>query len=388
MPSDHVDTILAHDGDFYGHHSLAPTVHQTSLFTFDSFEEMRATVAGENDHYIYSRGHNPTVRAFEEKVAQLERADDARAFSSGMGAISAAVLSNVKAGDRIICVRNVYPDAYKLFTQFLPRFGVTTEFVDGANSDEVVACLSGARLLYLESPTSLVFELQDIATLAHEAKSRGVLTVVDNSWATPLHLQPLKHGADLVLHSASKYLGGHSDVIAGIVLGSKEAIARLTTFELMILGAKLSPFEAWLLLRGLRTLSVRLERHRYSATAVASFLCDHPAVTKVHFPELSCHPQHTLFRQQYTGASGLLSFQLKEDASVSTFVNALRLFRLGVSWGGYESLVYPAAVGYAASSAQNALRAFMVPQSLVRLHVGLEDPEDLISDLRQAFDRL
>ncbi len=391
MHSERFDTILAHDEACDLHDGIAPTIHQTSLFTFKSFEEMRAAVAGESDRFIYTRGRNPTVRAFEQKVAQLEHAADARAFSSGMGAISAAVLSNIKAGDRIVCVRNVYPDAYKLFTQFLPRFGVTTNFVDGANTDEVIASLDGARLLYLESPTSLMFELQDIPALARAAKEHGALTIVDNSWATPLNLKPLTLGADLVVHSASKYLCGHSDVVAGIVLGSKEAITQLSASELMILGAKLAPLEAWLLLRGLRTLSVRLERHRRSAIAVASFLSAHPAVTDVHYPELPSHPQHALFRQQYRGANGLLSFQLRDSLSVRSFTDAVRLFQLGVSWGGFESLIYPVAVGYAASSTASnepsSLRAFAVPENLVRLHIGLEDPNDLISDLDQAFAR-
>jgi cystathionine beta-lyase len=380
-------TWLAHDEDLAPFGSVVSAIHQTSLFTFGNYEEMHAAFAGQSNHYIYSRGRNPTVAAFEEKVAELARAEAARAFSSGMGAISAAVLANVKAGDRIICVRNVYPDAYKLMTQFLPRFGVEVVFLDGTSTAEVSKALPGAKVLYLENPTSLVFTLQDVAALTAAARAHDVTTILDNSWATPLYQHPIDLGVNLVVHSASKYLSGHSDVVAGIVLGRQKDIEQITSSELALLGAKLSPFEGWLLLRGLRTLQVRLDRHHQSALKVAQFLREHPAVACVHFPELPDHPQHDLYRRQFGGSSGLLSFEVREEyaAKVPCFVDALRLFHLGVSWGGYESLVYPAAIGHAAPGATNAVRDFAVPKTLIRLHVGLEDPEDLTADLAQGF---
>lgn len=385
MPESRQETWLAYDTEIDDLCSVVPPIYQTSLFTFGSYDEMLDTVSGNNDRFIYSRGPNPTVRAFEKKVAQLEGAEDGRAFASGMAAISAAVLSQVQMGDRVVCIRNVYPDTYKLFTQWLPRFGVTTEFVDGDDTAAMIDRLDGARLLYLESPSSLVFGLQDIGALATAARERGVVTIVDNSWATPLNQQPLAHGADLVVHSASKYLSGHSDVVAGIVLGAEAKIAPIARLELMLLGAKLAPSEAWLLLRGLRTLSVRLERHGRSARSIAEFLQSEPAVARVHFPELPDHPQHALFKTYFTGSSGLLSFELSDEAAVKTFVDHLTLFRLGVSWGGHESLVYPAAIGYAATGPTSAVRDFKVPRRLIRLHVGLEHPSDLLEDLERAF---
>lgn len=390
MPEFHRETWLAHDPEANGVHAVVPPLHQTSLFTFDSYEEMLDAVTGKSDRYIYSRGLNPTVRVFEEKVAQLEGAEDGRAFASGMAAICAAVLSQVQAGDRVVCIRNVYPDVYKLFTQWLPRFGVTTEFVDGGDTAAVIEKLEGARVLYLENPSSLVFGLQDVGALTAAARERGVITILDNSWATPLYQQPLTHGVDIVIHSASKYLSGHSDVVAGIVLGAEATIARVTRLELPVLGAKLSPFEGWLLLRGLRTLSVRLERHGRSAQTVATYLRSHPAVARVHFPELLDHPQHELFARYFAGSSGLLSFELTEidEAAVRTFVNSLEVFRLGVSWGGYESLVYPAVIGHAAGGPTNALRDFEISKGLIRLHVGLEHPSDLLADLGRALTAL
>lgn len=381
-----LETLLLEQEPLSLARGAAPPLYQTSLFTFDSFGQMREAIESQDDSYLYTRGRNPTVRAFEKKVALLEGAEDACAFASGMGAISAAILSQVEAGDRIVCVRNAYPDAYKLMTGFLPKLGVETVFVDGSDAEAVATALTDdVKLLYLESPTTLLFELQDIAELTKLAKANGVVTLVDNSWATPLGQRPLALGADLVLHSASKYLSGHSDVVAGVVAGSSERVSGLRSLELMVLGGKLSPFDAWLLLRGLRTLPLRLERHRSSAKTVAEFLDTQPAVSTVHYPGLASHPQRSLFDRQLKGGSGLLSFEFSDERLVEPFVDALHHFRLGVSWGGFESLVYPALMSHLTAGEGSATRAFAVPRSLVRLFVGLEDPDDLVSDLAQAI---
>lgn len=388
--ANHVETLLLQDeADAYG--GAVPPLHQTSLFTFPTFAEMLATVSGSREGFVYTRGRNPTVRAFEEKIALLEGAEDACAFASGMAAIAAAIVGNTAAGDRIVCVRNVYPDAFRLMTKLLPRLGVTTRFVDGSDTASVLAALQGrngerpARILYLESPTTLLFEIQDIAVLARAAKELGVVTIVDNSWATPLGQRPVEHGADLVVHSASKYLSGHSDVVAGVVAGSRTLVGALRETELMLLGGKLSPFDAWLLLRGLRTLPLRLERHARSARRIARFLADHELVTKVHFPELG--RQNERFGRYFQGSSGLLSFELAHESLVEPFVDALRVFRIGVSWGGFESLVYPVLMSYLGGAPDGAARTFGVPRALVRLNVGLEDAADLERDLSQALDR-
>lgn len=386
------ETALLHEPSLDSFTGVVPALYQTSLFTFDSFAAMRATLeAAPGSRHVYSRGRNPTVEAFERKVAMLERAEGAVAFGSGMAAISAVLLTSLRAGDRVVCVRNVYPDAFRLMTQLLPRYGVAVEFVDGADVAAVTAALHGtdgrpARLLYLESPTSQLFELQDVAALAAAAKAVGALTVIDNSWATPLGQRPLEHGADLVVHSASKYLSGHSDVVAGVVAGRSELVDRLRAEALMLLGGKLAPFEAWLLLRGLRTLPVRLERHGRSALEVARRLQGHEAVRAVHYPGLDDHPQRPIFERYFSAGSGLLSFELVDERLVEGFVDSLRLFRLGVSWGGFESLVYPSLLSHLTGAADSATRYFEVPRALVRLHVGLEDPADLIADLTRALD--
>jgi cystathionine beta-lyase/cystathionine gamma-synthase len=276
-------TIVAHDEGFPAG-AVVPPIFQTSLFTFGSYQELEDAMAGTAPRPIYSRGDNPTVRAFEAKMAALEGAEAARAFASGMAAISAAVLSNLRAGERMVCVRHCYPDAFRLFTTVLPRFEIRVDFVDGQDAPAVERALPGAKVLYLESPTSVVFETQDLPRLAAMARTHGALTIADNSWASPIFHQPLAHGVDLVVHSASKYLGGHSDVVAGVICGRRELIERIDAGVFPLLGGKLAPFEGWLLVRGLRTLPLRMRRHQESALEIARRLAAHPRIKRVNLP--------------------------------------------------------------------------------------------------------
>ncbi len=381
-------TLLAHDEITDPERPVVPPIHQTSLFTFSSYAQMEAAFRGETQRSIYTRGLNPTVVAFEAKVAALEGAEAARATASGMAAISMAVISNISQGDRIVCVRHCYPDAFKLFARLLPRFGVRVDFVDGCDTRAFVAALDGAKLAYLESPTSLTFGLQDLRPITEAARAHGVTTIMDNSWATPVYQQPIRHGVDLVVHSASKYLGGHSDVVAGVVVGSSERIARMNALEYSVLGGKLSPFEAFLLLRGLRTLPLRLERQGRSALEVAQWLRAHPMVENVLHPAFLEGEQARIYRTYFSGSSSLFSFLLPGSRDrIGAFVDALKLFRIGVSWGGHESLVYPAAIGVDLPGDPNPNRTFGVSSNLVRLHVGLEAPSDLIQDLERALEK-
>jgi cystathionine beta-lyase/cystathionine gamma-synthase len=378
-------TIVAHDDDDFPAGAVVPPIFQTSLFTFGSYDELEDAMAGRSHRPIYSRGDNPTVAVFEAKLAALEGAEGARAFASGMAAISAAVLSNLGAGERMVCVRHCYPDAYRLFTTILPRFDIRVDFVDGRDAEAVERALPGAKVLYLESPTSMVFETQDLSRLVAAARALGAISIADNSWASPIFQRPLEHGVDLVLHSASKYLGGHSDTVAGVVCGRRELIERINAGVFPLLGGKLAPFEGWLLVRGLRTLPLRLGRHHASALEIAGRLARHPRILRINHPLLGKGDPGVA---TLSGASGLFSFELAGDkAAVRRFCDALRLFRLGVSWGGHESLAFPAAAGLEQKAAANPLRAFGVAPATIRLHIGLEDPDDLWSDLSQALDR-
>ena len=374
-------SLIVCDDAEHEHDPVVGPIYQTSLFTFKNYEAMRNAFAGQSSGYIYSRGANPTTHDFERRIAALEGAEAARGFASGMAAISATVLSVVKAGERIVAVRHCYGDAYRFFEKLLPRFGIKVDYVDGSDAEAVETALPGARLLYLESPSSMVFELQDIARLTTVARAQGIVTMIDNSWATPVFQKPISHGVDLVIHSASKYIGGHSDTVAGVVAGTSAMIARINDLTHPFLGAKLSPLEAFLLTRGLRTLPLRIRRHMDSALMIAARLREHGSVTKVHHPVYSNHPG----RATLAGFTGLFTFEVDERIDVARFSDALKFFRLGVSWGGHESLIVPVAASLAQTPGVNSFDRFGVSPRAIRLHVGLEDPEMLWADLEKAF---
>ncbi|RYB07925.1 aminotransferase class I/II-fold pyridoxal phosphate-dependent enzyme [Lichenibacterium ramalinae] len=373
------ERIVAHDGP-HAFEAVVPPIVQTSLFTFATVSDMVETYAGRRSRDVYSRTTNPTVSLFEAKMAALEGAEEAIGFPSGMAAISGSVLAFVSPGDRILCVRHVYPDAYRLFETLLKRLGVAVDYVDGGDLAAVAAALPGARLLYLESPTSWTMEAHDVGALAALAKRHGVLSLIDNSWATPVFQRPLSLGVDLVLHSASKYIGGHSDVVAGVVAGRSELVSHIRRTICPYIGAKLAPLEAWLLLRGLRTLPARLRQHEAAALTVARRLVEAPGVTAV------CHPALAgALPPGLHGTSGLFSFVFDESVDIPAFCDALRLFKLGVSWGGHESLVVPALVTRVQAAGPNSAVDFGVPDRMVRLHVGLEGTEALWADLAGAL---
>jgi cystathionine beta-lyase/cystathionine gamma-synthase len=371
--------ILAHDGE-HAYEAVVPPIAQTSLFTFGSYAEMEETYRGQKVRPTYTRGLNPTVRLFEEKMAALECGEDAIGFASGMAAISSAVLAFVRPGDRIVCVEHVYPDAYRLFQTYLKRMNVTVDYVDGRDLDAVRRTVPGARLFYMESPTSWLMHVHDVAALAQIARDNDVLSIIDNSWASPIFQQPLTLGVDLVVHSASKYIGGHSDVVAGVVVGSSQLIGEIRSRIYPYLGGKLSPFDAWLLLRGLRTLPIRMKAHEASSLHVARQLAERPDVVAVYHPGLG----NTL-PDGLQGTSGLFSFEFDGSVDIARFADALRLFKLGVSWGGHESLVVPAQVVRVQAAGPNSAIDFGVSERIVRLHVGLEGQDVLVADLAQAI---
>ncbi len=377
-------TIAAHDGDdpraWQG--AMAPPIYETSLFTFPSFEAAQAAFQAESGAFIYTRGWNPTVRLAEEKIAALEGGEACKVFASGMAAISSSFLRFLQSGDHVVAVNDLYSVSYRFLHDFAPRYGISHTLVSGSDTEEIAQALRpNTKVLYLESPTSWTLRLQDLPACAALAQARGITTIIDNSWATPIFQRPIEYGIDVVVHSASKYLAGHSDVVAGAVISTRKVIEEIFQHEHAILGGAIGPFEAWLLVRGLRTLAVRMPAHQSGATSVAQFLARHARVRAVHYPGLETHPQLALARRQMSGTSGLLSVELDADvAGVRAFTNALRLFSIGVSWGGYESLVIPLAV---TDTPRRGTRRYSA--GLVRLHVGLEEPEALVADLDQAL---
>ncbi len=376
---DPASLIVAHD-ETHAFEAVVPPLVQTSLFTFSSYDEMVSTYRGEKVRPVYTRGLNPTVRMFEEMLAKLEGAEDALGFASGMSAISSTVLSFVSPGDRIVAVRHVYPDAFRLFGTFMKRMNVEVVYVDGRDEAAVEKAMPGAKLFYMESPTSWVMEAHDVGALAAIGKRHGAVTVIDNSWASPVFQQPISLGVDLVVHSASKYLGGHSDVVSGVVAGSKAMIDRIRAETYPYLGGKMSPFDAWLLIRGLRTLPLRMRAHQASALDIASRLQALDVVEKVCHPGLANRLPPGL-----NGTSGLFSFIFKEGVDVRAFADLLKLFKLGVSWGGHESLIVPGEVVLEQKAQPNSAHTFGISARSVRLHVGLEGTEALWNDLEPAI---
>ncbi|MCJ8055081.1 PLP-dependent transferase [Shinella curvata] len=378
-PFDLASLIVAHD-EANAFEAVVPPIVQTSLFTFGSYDEMVSAYRGEIVRPIYTRGLNPTVRAFEEMLAKLEGGEDALGFASGMAAISSTVLSFVEPGDRIVAVRHCYPDAFRLFGTHLKRMKIEVTYIDGRDEEAMEKAMPGAKLLYLESPTSWVMEAHDVGALAAIARRHGAVSVIDNSWASPIFQRPLTLGVDLVLHSASKYLGGHSDVVAGIVTGSKELIGRIRSEAYPYLGGKLSPFDAWLLIRGLRTLPIRMKAHEAAGLEIAKRL------QALDIVETVCHPAlANRLPPGLTGTSGLFSFIFREGVDVRAFADHLKLFKLGVSWGGHESLIVPGEVVLEQKAQPNSAHTFGIDARSVRLHIGLEGTEALWSDLEAAM---
>lgn len=365
--------------------AVSPPVFLTSNFIFSNVAELKNAIASEKESYLYSRGNNPTTDILCRKIAALEDKDEALAFASGMAAISAAVISFVSKGDHIVCVRNNYSWTNILMTRFLPRFDVETTFVDGRHAENFSkAVRKNTKLFYLESPNSLTFELQDIEAVAAIAKSYGITTLIDNSYSSPLTQSPSSMGIDVVLHSASKYLGGHSDIVAGMVCSSSENIFRIFNNEYLGLGGIISPFNSWLLLRGLRTLPARIDRISGTTTRVVEYLEGHPMVEQVLYPLSPRHPQYELAVRQMQRPAGLFSVRLKTSDILKTeiFVNSLKQFLIGVSWGGHESLVFPA-MSFDKERTREGYSA-----NLIRFYIGLDDPDSLINDLDQAFKKI
>jgi cystathionine beta-lyase len=387
------ETICAHAGEDPARYcgAVVPPIFQNSLFVSPDCETFvgRGT---QNRQYDYTRVANPTTDILETKLAALEKAEAARCFGSGDAAVTAAVFHSVKAGDHIVAVETAYGPTRSILGSYLKKFDVSVTFVAGTDLQQWAdAARPNTRLFYLESPSSLVFNLQDIPAVTAFAKERGITTVIDNSWASPYFQNPLELGVDLVLHSATKYLGGHSDIVAGVVMGGQERLSSIKANEGSLLGGILDPFAAWLMLRGLRTLALRMERHQLSALAVAGYLSRHPRVAHVYYPGLPSHPQHDLARSQLRGFSGLLSFELKDGDEAAAFhvVNRLRYFGIGVSWGGFESLAIPIGFPEKWRGGPAALPGVHGAAGKInwgaRLHIGLETVEDLLEDLEQAL---
>lgn len=367
--------------------ALAPTLTMSTTFVFPTAEEGAAVFAGEKEGYAYTRFGNPTVAILERKVADLEGAEAGLATASGMAAVAAATLPFLHAGDHIVACDGVYGGTYDLFAHRYKALGIVTTFVDGADPQAFERALrENTRLIYIETPGNPTLKLIDIAAVTRIARRAGVITVADNTFATPVFQRPLELGVDVVLHSATKYLCGHGDAIAGAVVGSAEFIRRANKEILRPFGGAISPFNAWLVVRGMHTLTLRVERQADNALAVARFLAGHPRVEWVSYPGLASHPQHQIALRQMRGFGSMVCFEVKGGLGAGQrLMNRVKLCSLAVSLGDVKTLIiHPASTTHRVVEREQRL-AVGITDGLVRLSVGAEDVEDIIADLDQAL---
>lgn len=367
--------------------AVAPPIVQTSNFAFDKVDDLRNAFFDEYSTYLYSRGLNPTTEILRKKLAALDGAEDCLVFNSGVSAIFAAVMANVKSGDHIVSIKNPYTWAKKLFNNMLQRYGITTTYIDGTNIDNFEnALLPNTSVIYLETPNSWDYAIQDLDAVAKLARDKKIVTICDNSYCTPLYQRPVELGIDLTMQTATKYIGGHSDTLGGVLCGTREMIEKIYNSEFNIAGVAISPFNAWLLLRGLRTLPMRLEHITKTTWQVLEYLKQHPKVEEVLFPFDRDFPQYALAKQQMSGACGLLSFYIKAKTidEVEKFCEGLDHIMMAVSWGGYESLIIPKC----ASIKREKFNAEIKDHRMIRLYVGLEQAAYLIEDLERGFGKM
>ncbi|MCF6458211.1 aminotransferase class I/II-fold pyridoxal phosphate-dependent enzyme [Pseudoalteromonas sp. MMG024] len=374
----------------HAHGPLSTPIYQSSTFVFDNAAQGAARFAGDEAGYIYSRLGNPTTRELELKIAALEEMEDGAATATGMGAVSASVLSFLAQGDHLIASKAVYGCTFALFSHMLPKFGIEVTFVDMEDHNAVENALKpNTKMIFAETPINPNLVVIDLAFIGDFAKRHNLVSVIDNTFMTPLLQKPKHFGIDIVLHSATKYLNGHGDVVAGLVCGSKEHIETIKLTVLKDIGATISPHDAWLIIRGMKTLSVRMERHCNNAQKVAEFLAQHEKIEQVYYPGLKSHPGNKFIGTQMKAAGGVIAFELKGTLEMGAqFINATKLCTLAVSLGDAETLIqHPASMTHSPYTPEERLAAG-ISDGLVRISVGLEEADDIIDDLAQALAQI
>ena len=383
MENSYIFNELGEDRENY-FNAIAPPIMQTSNFKVKRVADLKKLFEDEYSGYLYSRGLNPTVDILRKKLAALDGAEDCLVFNSGAAAIFASILANVKSGDHLVSVEKPYTWAQRMMTSILPRFGVSTTFIDGTDIENFErAILPNTALIYLESPNSWDYKIQDLSAVSELARAEGITTIIDNSYCTPLFQKPIELGIDIAMQTATKYIGGHSDTLGGVLCASSNMIKRIFESEYLNIGSGIQPFNAWLLIRGLRTLSLRLDRITRTTEQVLYYMNRAPQVDGLLFPFDEGFPQYALAKRQMKGACGLLSFYIKADSrdQIVRFCESLNHILMAVSWGGHESLIMP----FCASIEPGSFDPAIKEHRLIRLYVGLEDSDYLISDLEQAF---
>jgi cystathionine gamma-synthase len=378
--------LWAGEDEYLVDRSTQVPIVQSVSYGYDDMDDMLEVALGKKAGHIYSRNTNPTLHAFEEKVRVLERSEAATSFASGMAAISNTLFTFLKHGDRIVSVKDTYGGTNKIFTEFLPPMGIAVSLPDTTDFEAIeLEIAKGCKVLYLETPTNPTLKVIDIERLAKAGHAVGALVIVDNTFATPINQTPLELGADIVLHSASKFLGGHADALGGVICGNKDLVKAVYHYR-EIMGAVLDPFAAYLLLRGMKTLDLRIERQNSSAMKIARYLEVHPFVDQVFYPGLESHLHHDVARRQMRGFGGMMSFSLKGDfAVVKDFLPRLKLAHRAANLGSVETIVGPPATTSHVECSKEERAAMGIPEALVRYSTGIENVDDLIADLEQAL---
>ena len=375
---------LGEDRELY-FNAIAPPSMQTSNFAFRKVADLGKAFEDEMKGYLYSRGVNPTIDILRKKLAALDGAEDCLVFNNGAAAIFAGIFANIKSGDHIVSVRAPYTWVQRMFDVILPRFNVSTTYIDGKTIEEWQAATKlNTTFYYLESPNSWNYALQPIEEVAQFAKSKGITTLIDNSYCTPLYQKPIEMGIDITMQTATKYIGGHSDTLGGVLCGSHAMMKKIFDSEYLNIGSGMQPFNAWLMIRGLRTLPLRLERITKTTNEVVGFIKQHPKISSFLFPFDDTFPQYELARRQMKGACGLITFAIdvKLKDEIVKFCESLQHIMMAVSWGGHESLIIPKCAGIS----EKDFNPGNIEHRYVRLYCGLEDADYLIKDLEQALN--
>ncbi len=385
-------TKAVHAGDDHSSHygALSVPIYPASVYAFTDADEGAAIHNEEKDGYYYGRLGNPTQRALETAVAELENTDAALALASGMAAVSAAIFTLVKSGEHIVAPQSMYATTTNFLHHLKERFNIETTFVDATDAENYRAAIQpNTKLFWIETPTNPLVLITDIEAVASIAREHGIATVADNTFATPFNQRPCELGVDAVIHSATKYLGGHSDLTAGLLVGKSEVVEAARHGANKFYGGNIAPQVAWLVIRGIKTLALRMERHNSNAFAIANMLGDHPKVTGVYYPGLESHQNHEIAKRQMPGGyGGMIGLDLGTVEAGKTFSNSVRLCTLATSLGGVETILqHSASMTHAAISREDRLKAG-ISDGLIRLSVGVEDVSDLIDDLTQALDKI
>jgi methionine-gamma-lyase len=384
-------TLAVHAGEDLkqNHGAVSVPIYSASVFAFSDADEGAAIHNHQKEGYFYGRLGNPTQEALEKAICELENGEAALAFASGMAAVSASVLTLVKSGDHIVAPDSMYSTTTLFLQELSEKFNIETTFVDATNAENYAAAIRpNTKIFWLESPSNPLLKITDFSAVSEIAKKRNISTIADNTFATPFNMHPLSSGIDIVIHSATKYLGGHSDLTAGLMVGRKEYIenARLKTTKLY--GGNIAPQVAWLVLRGIKTLALRMERHNQNASAIANMLASHPKVREVFYPGLENHPNHEIAKRQMKGFGGMIAFDVGGVEEGKSLVNNVKVCTLATSLGGVETIIqHSASMTHAILTREQRLKAG-VTDGLIRFSVGIEDVEDLINDLQNALDKI